>query len=118
MRDAGRLAWASVMENFDSGGRPTGWAAKKTGEPSYLYQSGHLRSSIDWRSDKDSFTVSVSSAQVPYAFAMHFGYAARNIRPRQYMMFQKEDEELIQSMFADELVKLFKTKRRPVGTQS
>jgi phage gpG-like protein len=117
MKDCARYMWQSVMENFDSGGRPQSWVAKKNGEPSYLFKSGHLRSSIDYESTKDSFKVFVDKGTVPYCFAHQFGYMQRNLKARPYMVFQEEDREFLQSMFAEAVVKLFDTKRRPVGTQ-
>lgn len=115
MREAAEMMLGSVQENFNVGGRPAGWVAKKNGQRSFLRDTGRLFSSIRARWDKESFAVYTTRAEVPYIFTHQFGWGRVPERP--YMVFQKEDTELIQSMFADAIVEFFQTKRRPVGTQ-
>ena len=117
MRKAAGIAYESVMETLYSGGRPTGWAAKKNGQPSFLRKTGALYGAIRKQSDDKSFAVSISKGEIPYAFAHQFGYAPRNLRARAYMVFQDEDKKQIQALFLDRVVEFFQTKRRPIGTQ-
>lgn len=116
MKEAAQYMMESVYKNFTAGGRPSGWAAKKDGSQSYLIKTGALLSSIEPTSDKTSFRVWTSKEKVPYCFVHQFGYAARNIPARPYMVFQKEDKEYIVNLFKDHIVKFFTTKKKPIGT--
>jgi phage gpG-like protein len=118
LAEAAEHMWASVHENFDVGGRPRTWRQKKDGTPSYLTKTGRLKGAIQSESDDKSFRVFVDKGEVPYCFAHQFGYMQRNLRARPYMMFQDSDKEYLERLFGETVVKLFKTKRRPVGTQS
>lgn len=69
-------------DNFDAGGRPK-WMglAPDRSEPSFLYQSGNLRSSITPDHGRD---YAIIGTRVPYAAILHFGGQTRPhvIRPK------------------------------------
>jgi len=113
---AATLMYASVMENFAVGGRPT-WVPRKDGTPATLFQSGRLKGAIQMVSGNDFAEVFISNGQVPYAFIHQFsGYAGRNhaayIPARPYMMFQDEDKERLVKMFAGEVIKMMSTPKK------
>lgn len=117
------IMFASVQQNFITGGRPTQWEPLQPfGLPSHLYQSGAMFDSIQVEHDRNHASVFIDTARMPYA-AIHnyggtikhpgskkfqafqygdamvftYGTKAHDIRipQRQFMMFQEEDKTAI-----------------------
>lgn len=116
MADVEGMLWASVMENFARGGRPT-WRPLKKGGPSFLTESGRLRGSIRSGHGSDFAEVYISKSSVPYAFIHQFGgYAGKNhkayIPPRPYMMLTDDDKEWILKALQEDVLKLITTQKQ------
>jgi len=94
MEKIGNLMFDSVMENFLAGGRPNQWAPlKKTGEPSFLIQSGRLMNSLVLDTGQYFAMLSTnvrSSKGAPYGVYLNFG--TKKMIARQFMMFQEMDK--------------------------
>lgn len=105
----------SIKRNFAEGGRPRTWALKKDGTPSYLFKTGKLFGSIvSGFSGNGGWAGIENTASVPYAFAQNFGYAPRNLVAREFILFQKEDEEEITAMFENEIVTFWQTQKKEI----
>lgn len=50
---AGVMGLRSIQRNFDAGGRPSRWQARRDGSPSHLQDSGHLQRSVHYRVTAD-----------------------------------------------------------------
>lgn len=105
----------SLKRNFAEGGRPK-WANKKDGSPSYLFKTGKLFGSIvsGYTKGAEAWAGIENTASVPYAFAQNFGYAPRNLVARQFVMFQKEDEEYIVEKLDNAIVEFWTTQKEEV----
>ena len=87
----------SVLENFRTGGRPNRWQPLRSGEPSHLLDSGMLFASITYDVSRQGpdWVVKIGPKGVPYAAVHQFGYPARNIPQREYLVFQRQDKRWI-----------------------
>ena len=106
----------SIKRNFAEGGRPNTWALKKDGTPSHLFKTGKLFGSITSGFTKgvEAWAGIENAANVPYAFAQNFGYAPRNLVAREFVLFQKEDEEYILEEFENAIVQFWTTQKQEV----
>lgn len=116
MRECGDVMLRSVMGNFNLGGRPNTWQAKKTGWPSYLKGSPPvLMGSLFMRSGDDFAEVGVPTS-IPYAAIHNFGGVIENgfgkgirinMPKRQYLMFQDQDKIDIVNLLGGRVPKFF-----------
>jgi phage gpG-like protein len=91
----------SVRLNFVQGGRPQTWLPlKKTGEASYLFQSGALLQSI-----QRSFASNFAEVGTDVFYGKFLQFGTRKMVARPFMLFQDEDVSSITALFGSELVK-------------
>lgn len=96
----------SILLNFAVGGRPNGWQPlKKTGLASHLTKTGMLKASISGESGENWAESGTSKSKVIYAAVHEWGYAAKNIPQRAYVLFQNTDIEEYKKMLVDHIIK-------------
>lgn len=94
----------SLLLNFEQGGRPQVWQPlKKTGQPSHLFKTGRLKGSILGTSGKDWAESGTSKGRCIYAAVHQFGWPAKNIAERKYIMFQEEDKAQIKRLLVNHI---------------
>jgi phage gpG-like protein len=101
MEKVSALMLGSVRRNFGEGGRPVTWMPlKKTGEASYLFQSGSLLQSI-----MPTFGQTFAEVSSHRFYDKFLQFGTRKMVARPFMLFQSEDVTSITSLFGSELVK-------------
>ena len=132
MKEVADYMLGSLRENFVQGGRPETWAPLKSGEASFLRQSGRLFQSLAMESGEH--WAEAGPADFPFAAILHFGGVINHpgskkfqawmsggewvfaqgtkahqipMPARPYVMFQTEDFDTISAMLARGMLKTF-----------
>lgn len=74
--EVGKLMLDSVRRNFVEGGRPNKWQPLRSGEPSFLFQSGNLLQSIQMTSGEEGYKYWAevgTTGGLPYAEIQNYG---------------------------------------------
>ena len=113
MKRAGIYMFGSIQRNFQVGGRPRMWRPLKAAtlaaklrhgwSATPLVRTGQLRRSITPRADRRRMTIGTT---VPYARIHQFGGRtgrrhATTIPARPYLVFQRDDLQVIRQMILD-----------------
>jgi phage gpG-like protein len=92
MQECEELMYASVMQNFDVGGRPVTWQPLKKGGPSHLRQSGAMQGSVRHSSSQEGGTaiaeVWIPSGAIPYAAIHQHGGVIEHPGSSKFQAFQ------------------------------
>ena len=94
MRDAKGIMLGSVLQNFDSGGRPRKWVRlKESGQPSHLGgRSGKIAVNIKGRSDHNSATVYLNTPT--WAGAHNFGATIKHPGSDKFQVFMFKGKKI------------------------
>lgn len=111
---ASEMMYLDLIKNFEEGGRPERWPAKKTGEASHLFQTGALRESIGFESG-DDFASAGAMTLLPYSFVHQYGSPKQNIPQREYILWQEGLIDEIVELFGDSIVEFYDTRGEKVG---
>jgi len=86
------LMFRSIQDNFVAGGRPNQWEPlKKTGEPSFLAQSGTLMKSLEGSWDNYSAKVGIDTGKIKYAAIHQFGGTIKHPGSDKFQVFDIGD---------------------------
>jgi phage gpG-like protein len=110
MEKVSALMLGSVRRNFGEGGRPMTWMPlKKTGEASYLFQSGSLLQSI-----MPTFGQTFAEVASHEFYDKFLQFGTKKMVARPFMLFQTEDVERITVLFGEQLLE-FTNPIKPKG---
>jgi phage virion morphogenesis protein len=96
-----------VKKNFEAGGRPSGWAAKKDGSASHLMKSGNLVGGIRSRVEDRAIVIYTSGVAGAYAAVHQFGSDKQNIPARPYMIIPDDEKDILFQIIAGSIEETF-----------